>query len=512
MLTKLRALADILAVPDRRPARPQRARQDRELAELVDLHLADRRAAPGASPTPGRRGPQRAVLPRRADRRGRRSASSPTTSPRARPRTAPSCRRTPAADLRQLDRRRPGRQPQRHRRGHPRGPAAAAPARPSRSRIGESIDLLIGTCRISTAIVGCLRRAARPRIEADLESCPSWTPESSELNARSRYRLKLTCIQAEADQHPRPGRPTARPHEPGRDYVAPRRAARRSRGDRASLRANGGGTGRRRHARPRQTHPRDVRAEPRHHGHPRARRGPPPGAGQLIDRLGEQDLAVRRPAPGRAARAAVQRARLAAAAARRPRRRWMRPAPKTFSVFDRDPARPWTPTAPRSIETYIISMTRGADDVLAAAVLAREAGLVDVHGTGGRRPRGRSPPSASCRCWRPSRSCASPARCSTSCYRPDLPADRPAARRRAGGDARLLRLQQGGRHHHLPVGDPQGPAHAARRRGPARGLAAAVPRPRRHRRPRRRPDLRLDPGPAARRARPARSSSPSRAR
>ena len=84
---------------------------------------------------------------------------------------------------------------------------------------------------------------------------------------------------------------------------------------------------------------------------------------------------------------------------------------------------------------------------------------------------------------------------------PVLPRAGAAARRRPGGDARLQRLEQGGGRHDVAVGDPQDPAHAARRRRPVRGAAAVVPRPRRHGRARRRPHLRLDPRPALRRAR-----------
>lgn len=63
---------------------------------------------------------------------------------------------------------------------------------------------------------------------------------------------------------------------------------------------------------------------------------------------------------------------------RRPLLTWQAPRGKVLQVFD-EIRRAQRAYGKSVVETYIISMTQGADDVLAAAVLAREAGLLDLN-------------------------------------------------------------------------------------------------------------------------------------
>ncbi len=270
---------------------------------------------------------------------------------------------------------------------------------------------------------------------------------------------------------PRDRRAAGRPHPPaGLPARPPRRPDRR--------RPDGAG----------HPHHRRVRPPARHHGRTGTRRRPPPRARPALRPARRGVLAVRRHAARLPAPAAGQGAALAPAAVAAPRRRWTPTAPRP-SASSTPSGKPSNASAPRSSSRTSSRCACGVDDVFAAAVLAREAGLIDLHA--GVAKIGIVPLLETTDELQGRRQAAR-----RDARRPLLPPARLAARRRAGGHARLLRLLQVRRHHHQPVGDPPRPAPAARRRPPLRGAAAALPRPRRHRRPRRRPLARGDPRPA----------------
>ena len=100
--------------------------------------------------------------------------------------------------------------------------------------------------------------------------------------------------------------------------------------------------------------------------------------GQLFDRLGEESWRYADMPRDYRQQAARQGAALPpparpdpGAAGRGRRRRPSASSTPSSEAFER--------FGPEVIESYIISMCQGADDVFAAAVLAREAGLIDLH-------------------------------------------------------------------------------------------------------------------------------------
>jgi len=217
----------------------------------------------------------------------------------------------------------------------------------------------------------------RASLEADLVNLPDLDPRYQRINAEEPYRLKLTCVHKKLN-NTRARIATAAPHRSGSDYSTTRELLDDLMLVRDSLATHRGELAaqgvvdqaiRSIAAFGLSLVTLDVREHAlAHHA----------AVGVLVDRLGEQGW--RYEDLPREHRLRLLSAELLS----------RRPLASTPPPLEGDDLRTYNAFVairealdlhgPDVCETYIISMTKGVDDVLAAVVLAREAGLVDIAG------------------------------------------------------------------------------------------------------------------------------------